>query len=124
MKAGDTLRPADPSIDIHLWVIISDPLQDDSRILIVSLTTFKPKKEAVCLLQVGDHPFIKHETCVAYNLANAPSLAQLERARDAGQLIPAEPVSAEVLARIREGAALSKRLAIDHGELLDSQGLI
>ena len=124
MKAGDTFRPADRSVDIHLWVVISDPDQDPSRVLIVSLTTFKPPKESVCLLDVGDPPFIKHLTCVAYNLANAPSLAQLERARDAGDLIPDVPVSESVLRRIREGAALSKRLAIDHGELLDSQGLI
>jgi hypothetical protein len=124
MKAGDTFRPADRSVDIHLWVIISDPLQDDSRVLIVSLTTFKPKKEPTCLLNIGDHPAISHTTCVAYGLANAPSLAQLEQARADGHLIPAEPVSVEILARIREGAALSKKLAIDYGELLDSQGLL
>jgi hypothetical protein len=124
MKAGDTFRPADPTVDIHLWVIISDPVQDASRVLIVSLTTFKPKKESVCLLDIGDHPFIRHQTCVAYNLANAPSLAQLERARDSGDLIPDVPVSDEVLRRIREGAALSTKLSIEHGELLDSQELI
>ena len=124
MNAGDTFRPADPAVDIHLWVIISNPLLDASRVLIVSLTTLKPKKEAVCVLDVGDHPFIKHKTCVAYNLANAPSLAQLERARDSGDLIPDVPVSAEVLSRIREGAALSTKLPIDYGELLDSQGLL
>jgi hypothetical protein len=124
MNAGDTFRPADPSVDIHLWVIVSDPAQDASRVLIVSLTTFKPKKESVCLLDVGDHPFIKHKTCVAYNLANAPSLAQLEQARDSGHLIPDVPVSADVLRRIREGAALSTKLPIEYGELLDSQGLL
>ena len=124
MKAGDTCRPADRSIDIHLWVIISDPLRDASRVLIVSLTTYNPKKENACLLDAGDHPAISRKTCVAHDLANAPSLAQLEQAKDAGHLVPAEPVSDEILSRIREGAALSKRLSLDHGELLDSQGLL
>ncbi|WP_435008693.1 hypothetical protein P12x_005897 [Tundrisphaera lichenicola] len=124
MKPGDTFRPADPSVDIHLWVIISDPDQDPNRVLIVSLTTFKPKKESVCLLHPGDHPFIRHPTCVAYNLANAPSLAQLEGARASGRLIPDIPVSEAVLRRIREGAALSTKLPIEYGELLDAQGLI
>jgi hypothetical protein len=124
MKPGDTFRPADPTVDIHLWVIVSDPARNASEVLIVSLTTFKPKKESVCLLDVGDHPFIKHKTCVAYNLANAPSLEQLERARDSGALIPDVPVSADVLKRIREGAALSTKLSIEHGDLLDSQGLL
>jgi hypothetical protein len=124
MKAGDAFRPADRSVDIHLWIIISDPQQDDSRVLIVSLTTFKSHKETICVLDVGDHPSISHRTCVAYGLANAPSLAQLEQAKVAGHLIPAEPVSGEILARIRDGAALSKKLAIEYGELLDFQGLL
>jgi hypothetical protein len=124
MKAGDTFRPADPSVDIHLWVIISDPELDPSRVLIVSLTTFRPKKESVCLLDIGDHSFIRHKTCVAYNLANAPPLAQLEMARDRGDLIPDIAVSPDVLHRIREGAARSTKLAIEFGDLLDSQGLL
>ncbi len=124
MKPGDTFRSANRSIDIHLWVIISDPQRDPVRVLIVSLTTFEPKKESVCLLGVGDHPFVRHKTCVAYDLAKAPSLVQLEQARDAGQLIPDQPVSLEVLQRIREGAALSKKLSIDYYEILNSQGLI
>lgn len=124
MKAGDTFRPADRSVDIHLWVIIFDPDLDPSKVLIVSLTTFTAKKESVCLLDVGDHPFIRHPTCVAYNFAKAPSVAQLEKAKDLGLLIPDDPVSAEILQRIREGAAISTKLAIEYGALLDRQGLI
>jgi len=41
-SAGDTFRPADRKVDIHLWVIISDPHQDSSQVLIVSLRTLKP----------------------------------------------------------------------------------
>jgi hypothetical protein len=92
--------------------------------LIVSLTTYRPKKEAVCLLDVGDHPFIKHQTCIAYDLARAPSLVQLEQLSEGGHLIPDMPFSVEILHRIREGAALSKRLPMEFGELLDSQGLL
>ena len=40
MKAGDTFRPADGTVDkfVHVWVIISEPEQDSDRVLIVSLT--------------------------------------------------------------------------------------
>jgi len=124
VKAGDTFRPADRSVDIHLWVVLSDPTQDDSRVLIVSLTTYHLHKETICVLDVGDHPSISHRTCVAYGLAKAPSLAQLEQASIARLLISSTPVSDEILARIRNGAALSKKLAIEYGELLDSQGLL
>jgi hypothetical protein len=74
MKAGDTFRPAENTVDqfIHLWVIISDPEQDPDEVLIVSLTEYHPKKDTACILGPGDHPFIHKKTCVAYNLANAP----------------------------------------------------
>jgi hypothetical protein len=124
MKAGDTFRCPDRSVDTHLWVVISDPSQNSSQVLIVSLTTYGPKKEATCILKAGVHPFIKHDTCVAYGLANAPSIAQLEKARVDGHLTPDVPVSAAVLQRIREGAALSPRLKIDFYDLLDAQGLV
>ncbi len=124
MKAGDTFRSVNSAVDIHLWVIISDPRQDASQVLIVSLTTYEAKKESVCLLDVGDHPFVRHKTCVAYNLAKAPSLAQLEQARDAGHLIQDNPISASILLRIREGAALSKKLAVNYYVILEDQGLV
>src|SRR4051812_8480313 len=108
-NAGDTLRPADRKIDIHLWVIISDPLQDPAHILIVSMTTYKPYKEAVCLLRSGDHRAISHDTCIAYDLAKVTSSANLEAARDKGLLSPDVPVTEEILRRIREGAALSRK---------------
>jgi len=123
-NAGDTFRPADRKIDIHLWVVISDPLQDPAHILIVSMTTYKPYKESACLLRSGEHRAISHDTCIAYDLAKVTSSAKLEEARDKGLLSPDVPVSEEVLRRIREGAALSRKMAIEHFELLESQGLV
>lgn len=122
--AGDTFRPSDRVIDIHLWVIISDPLQDPSRILIVSLTTYKPYKEAACLLQKGDHRAISHETCIAYDLAKVTTIEQLQEAATKGLLRSDLPVGTAILKRIREGAALSRKMSIEHFELLDAQGLL
>lgn len=122
--AGETFRPANRAIDIHLWVIISDPQQDPSRILIVSLTTYKPYKESACLLQKGDHRAINHETCIAYDLAKITTIVQLQEANAKGWLKADDPVSAEILRRIREGAAQSRKMDIEHFELLDAQGLI
>jgi hypothetical protein len=104
MKAGDTFRPADGTVDsfVHLWVIISDPEQDPDQVLIVSLTTYHSKKDTACILMPGDHPFIHKRTCVAYDLANAPSLDDLTRAKESGDLIPNHPMRPDVLERIRK----------------------
>jgi hypothetical protein len=66
MKAGDTFFLAGGAADRHPRVIISDPAADSEHVIFVSLTSYDVTKESVCLLQVGDHPFIKHRSCIAY----------------------------------------------------------
>jgi len=123
-QAGDSFRSANRSIDIHLWVVISDPFIDPSQVLIVSLTTLKPHKESVCILRSGEHRAVSHDTCIAYDLAKVTTVEKLAEAKDKGLLTLDAPVSQEILRRIREGAALSRRIAIEHFELLEAQGLI
>src|SRR5690242_17903142 len=107
MKAGDTFFLAGGAADRHLRVIISDPGIDPERVLFVSMTSYDITKEDVCLLEVGDHPFVKHRTCIAYGDAKEAPLEALIQLRDAGHLRPSEPVSPELLERIRRGISLS-----------------
>ncbi|MGC8640981.1 MAG: hypothetical protein ACP5XB_14035 [Isosphaeraceae bacterium] len=124
MDAGDTFRPADPKVDIRLGVVIPEPATDPDRVLIVSLTTNKPYKDQACILKIGDHPFIRHDTCVAYDLAKVVSLSQLEALSDSGMLIPDEPVSPQVLQRVRAAIWDSKQIAQEHVDLMNGQGLL
>jgi hypothetical protein len=64
MEACTTFLRADS--DKHLWIVISDPTADPDQVLIVNLTTVDERKEQVCLLHGGEHPWIRHETCVNY----------------------------------------------------------
>lgn len=97
MEAGDTFLLVNKKLDDHLWVILSDPQKDTRQILIVSLTTAAPHKESVCLLQAGEHPWVTHETCVAYNTARLVTLANLHAWKDAGHLEMQAPLSAGLL---------------------------
>jgi hypothetical protein len=126
MKSGNNFRPADATVDklVHLWVIISDPEQDSDQVLIVSRTEFHPKKDTACILVPGDHPFIHKRTCVAYDLANAPSLDDLIRASDNGDLIPNDPMRPDVLERIRKHSSFSTRMDPELWDILDRQGLV
>lgn len=65
MNAGDTFLIKDKNLDEHLWVIISDTAIDDKQVVVVNFTTSHPSKESFCLVQPGDHPFIRHETCIS-----------------------------------------------------------
>ena len=86
MKAGDTFFLAGGAADRHLRVVISDPAANPSRVLFVSITSYDVTKEDVCLLDVGDHPFVKHKSCIAYGSANDAPLAELLKLLAAGQL--------------------------------------
>jgi hypothetical protein len=77
VSAGDTFLVSHPYN--HLYVVCSDPAVDSSQILLVSITTFKPKEETCCILVKGDHPFIKHRSCVRYKDAKLASVDQLIR---------------------------------------------
>jgi hypothetical protein len=115
MKGGDAFRPADARFDKyrHLWVVVSDPEQDPDEVVIVSIAEAHPKKDTACILQPGEHPFRYKESCVAYDLANLTSTADLVRARDDGDLEPMEPMDPAVLDRIRKRSSLSTRMDPD-----------
>jgi len=122
MDAGTTFLLS--AGDIHLWVIISDPKLDPQNVLIVNLTSLAPHKEQLCVLGVGDHPWIRHDTCVNYGDSRVTTIDKLVAARDASTLLVQDPVSPHILKRIREGAMNSTKMPLDHAEILISQGLV
>ncbi len=75
MNAGDTFLITDKNLDEHPWVIISDTAIDDKQVVVVNFTTSHPSKESFCLVQSGDHPFIRHKTCISYLHARITSVA-------------------------------------------------
>ena len=124
MEAGETFYLPDKSADGHLWIVISDPKKDPDRVLLVSMTSYDVDKEDVCLIDAGEHPKVKHTTCICYKPARATSLKNLDRLKDSGYLAMQEPVSADLLERIRRGVALSKRIELEHLELMEEQELL
>ena|SRR6266478_3788630 len=122
MDAGTTFLRSDS--DKHLWVIISDPKADAETVLIVNLTSLDVRKESVCVLHVGEHPWIRHDTCVNYADAVITSVPKLLAAKDAGAIVLHDPVSDMLLRRIREGAMNSTRISLDNADILINQGLV
>jgi hypothetical protein len=122
MDAGTTFLRSDS--DRHLWVILSDPQLDGDNVLIVNFTSLDARKETACVLRVGDHTWIQHDTSVNYADAVVTTLAKLLAAKDAGAIILHDPVSFSVLQRIREGAMNSTRISLDNADILINQGLV
>jgi hypothetical protein len=124
LRAGATFQSSDPRYECHLWIIISDPMRDPERVLIVNFTSWYEGRDPSCVLQRGEHPFIKHKTCVNYRESRITSLGKIQAAVDSGALRIRQSVSSKVLANIRRGAAVSLFIPLDNLQLLKDQSLV
>jgi hypothetical protein len=123
VKAGDVFRF--PGIaDKHVWMIISDPARGAGRVLIVNFTSRAPHIDNACPVSPGDHPFISCETLINYARARMVSDAALEALFASKKLELLDPLTPELLKKIREGAMESITLALEFADLLLDQELV
>ena len=123
---GDTLINAERrelGIPRHLWIVLSAPERNPDRVLIVNITS-NPDWDASCEIHPGEHVFIDRVSYVNFPAARITSVSQLRAGLNGGVLHFHEPVSADLLARIRAGAARSPYLSKECYLLLEEQGLI
>ena len=87
----------------HLCIVLNDPRKEaGNQALYVPVITVRRKFDATCILDVGDHPFIRHPSCVHYATMSQRSEAHLLKV---GTI--QEPLREEVLQRVLEGATAS-----------------
>ena len=122
VSAGDTFLVVRPYN--HLYVVCSDPAADPVYVVIVNFTTFRPKEEDCCIIKPGEHPFVEHRTCVRYKDARIVAVEDLMKLQASCHLQQKEPVSKELLARIRAVASQSDFLPEECRRFLHNQGLI
>ena len=103
MNAADTFLISD--FDDHLWAVISDPAVDARNVVVVLFVSWTEKYDQACVLNGGEHPFIKHRTCVQYPGAKVVSGERLEQLRQEGKLRAKAPLSPALLSMIRQNAA-------------------
>lgn len=124
-RQGDAFRiPSSDHDTKHLYIIISDPEINYEDIVIVPLTTREDWVEETCVLYDGDHPAIKHETCVDYRRAKILSAIELDDALRKQQIRKLAPISSETLERILSGAKETRSLPNRCDRVLSAQNLI
>lgn len=108
--AGDTfLLTRGTGSTPHLWVVLWGPAGAARAFLSIYLTTLRPHSDRSCVLRAGEHPFIQHDTAVAYGEVQRWPEERLDELIAAGIAKPRQPVSAAVLARLRAGFFASAR---------------
>jgi hypothetical protein len=119
MNAGDTFLI--PDSDDHLWMVISEPSLNKECVVVVCFLSWSDHYDQACVLNAGDHPFIKHATCINFPGARIERDDLLEKWKKQGRIRPKEPLSQPLLKRIREAVAASD-MPMECYEIMRAQG--
>ena len=123
-KLGDTFLLAKAGINNHLFIIISDPAQEPTRIVTANFTSWRADKDQSCVVEPDEHGFITHRSCVEYARNRLMDLTEYRRFLAAGDIVAHVPVEGKLLKRILAGAAVSPFIPLGHRQILVEQGLI
>ncbi len=117
-QLGSTLLMPSGGLD-HLHIVCSDPLNFPGRAngscLLVNVTTVVSKCDRTVVLNVGDHPFITHESFVYYKKAFIDTATALQSLVAKGVYKPHSPADRALVKRI---IACMDRSDFTSGEML------
>ncbi len=118
LNVGDVFLLTTPPNDKHLFVIIA-PTQN-GKYLCVNVTSKRDNSDTSCILQQGDHPFVRHDSVIAYRKAREVDAAVIQNQIDRGNCQQYQPFSSKVLNRIQQGGLSSTRLKNKYKNYLNS----
>lgn len=85
----------------HLYIVISDPASTKGLVVFVNITSFSEKKDQQCVLEAGDHVFIKHRSVVNFAEARACEVNKIIDALSKRIFSSSANASGELLAKIQ-----------------------
>jgi hypothetical protein len=115
LKVSDTFLMGDTGgaanrAGAHLMICMGIDGRKNTAI-IVPVVSRHDLSDTSCTLGVGDHPFIKHDSCVAYDFARLVSLSEINEKIDKNLIRLGEAVSDDVLKRVQVGFVMSDETA-------------
>ena len=118
------------SLGPHLWIIISDPALDNTKVVIVNISSWRTQphvaflNDKTCIVNDGDHPFIDKKSYVYYGYAMVTTEKSLQDGLTGGVLEPNEDCSPQLLEKILVGVTQSPHTPLKVLGILQEQGLI
>ena len=113
------LMPSGPEDDpdrMHLFVVLTNPFDDMGdgiqKVLLVSFSSIRDyyTHDPACVLNPGDHPFVKHESFVVYKRAIIVEANKLIEGVRKNVFSSHTPMSESVLSKIRQGLESSEHI--------------
>nr|WP_325251366.1 hypothetical protein [Amylibacter sp.] len=112
VEQGETfLIPSGPAEYMHLCIVCTNNSGTPDIRLLVTITSIKEGKyhDPACLLNEGDHPFIKKPSFVSYRHCDQRSASKIRACIDNGTFISKAPLDANTLNRIIDGFQISEQ---------------
>ena len=89
--------------------LIIDPASDQA--IIVPTVTRHERSDSSCVFNVGDHPFIQHESCASYDFARVISVKEVNEQIDKRKIKLQARISDDTLIRLLVGFVSSDETA-------------
>jgi hypothetical protein len=116
MNLGDAFTMAvPPKYDrSHLFFVITDPQKNGGTYHIVNITTDQLRAGKECIIDVGDHAWVRHKSFVSFADTREIDLAKAKKVESLiGTLITMQPrLKNEVLQRIIAAGKSSKSIPV------------
>ncbi|MBF0136544.1 MAG: hypothetical protein H7833_20715 [Magnetococcus sp. DMHC-1] len=110
-KKATVLVPSGPRNDPekkHLFIVLTDPFDSGfgkKYVLLVSVSSIKNKipYDKTCILNPGDHSFIKRRSFIYYGRSRIEDAMELIDGVKDNKLIPCEPLEQNIFSSVCEG---------------------
>ena len=90
----------------HLWVVATNP-NEDELVAVVNITTLRGAKDQTVVLRSGEHRFIKHDSCVNYTMAEIVKVEKLQERFGSGMAKRHSDMTANLTALVLGGFTAS-----------------
>lgn len=93
----------------HLFIVLTAPDGEPPQVVMVNVTTRRPHSDCTVILTGGDHPFVKHESVIAFEHASLFDAERLERGLRDGRIVKYSDMDDSLFEMIRRGLLTSPR---------------
>ena len=90
----------------HLWVVATNP-NEDELVAVVNITTLRGAKDQTVVLRSGEHQFVKHDSCVNYTMAEIVKVEKLQERFGSGRAKRHSDMTANLTALVLGGFTAS-----------------
>ncbi len=103
-RKGTMLVPSGPTD--HLFIVCNDTCELGLNLL-VNISSVFERCDKTCILDVGDHPFVKRPSFVFYARAGIYRATALRHGFESGKIRPKDDLSEQVFIRVANGITVS-----------------